>query len=82
MNFESKPNAKQLLTSWQLIWSRKLNGEPDELKEAIDSHVKLFSKGNHAEARERIKRTVKAYGADSTAVRALVKRGQNNLRKL
>lgn len=82
MNAESKPTAKQLMASWQRIWARKLHGEPDELKDAMDSHVKLFPKGNHAEARERIKRTVNGYGADSAAVHALINRGQNNLRKL
>jgi|GEM_PF-2099590 len=81
MHQEQKPTAKQLLTSWQLIWTRKLSGKPEELKEAIASHVKLFPKGNRAEALHRTERTVRAYTADPASIRALIQRGQTNLRR-
>lgn len=76
MHQENRPTAQQLLASWQLIWQRKLNGKPDELKEAIASHVNLFPKGNHAEAEARTRRTVAAYSGDPAAIRALIQRGK------
>lgn len=82
MHNETRPTTKQLLASWQLIWQRKLNGKPAEIREAIASHVKLFPKGNHAEAEARTRRTVAAYSGDPNAIRALLKRGQNMLRSL
>jgi len=80
MQSENRPTAQQLLASWQLIWQRKLNGKPEELKEAITSHVNLFPKGNHAEAEARTRRTVAAYSGDPAAIRALIQRGKNRLR--
>ena len=80
MQSENRPTAQQLLASWQLIWQRKLNGKPEELKEAIASHVNLFPKGNHGEAEARTRRTVAAYSGDPAAIRALIQRGKNRLR--
>ncbi len=82
MHQEHKPTTKQLLTSWQLIWTRKLSGKPAELKEAITSHVKLFPKGNQSEALHRAERMVRAYTADPVAIRALIQRGKDNLRRV
>lgn len=82
MHNETRPTTQQLLASWQLIWQRKLNGKPAEMKDAITSHVQLFPKGNHAEAEARTKRTIAAYSGDPSAIRALLKRGQATLRSL
>ncbi|MBY6032164.1 hypothetical protein KUV59_03215 [Marinobacter daepoensis] len=82
MHIETRPTTKQLLTSWQLIWMRKLNGKPAEIKEAITSHVQLFPKGTQSEVEARTRRTTAAYSADPNAIRALIKRGQATLRSL
>lgn len=82
MQSEQKPTAKQLLMSWQLIWTRKLSGKPAELKEAIASHVSLFPKGGRSEAQHRTEQLVRAHTADPAAIRALIQRGKNNLRRV
>src|SRR5690554_6610255 len=82
MHNETQPTTKELLISWQLIWQRKLNGKPAELKDAIASHATLFSKGNRNEVEARTKRTVAAFSADPKAIRALLNRSQATLRSL
>lgn len=82
MHNETRPTTKQLLASWQLIWMRKLNGKPAEMKDAIASHVQMFPKGNRAEVEARTRRTIAAYSGAPNAIRALLNRGQSTLRRL
>lgn len=82
MHSETLPTSKQLLASWARIWQQKLNGKPDDIKQAISSHVKLFPKGNHSEVEVRTKRTIAAHSSDPKTIRALLNRAQANLRNL
>jgi len=80
MHAENTPTSKQLLASWAGIWQQKLNGKPDDIKQAISSHVKLFPKGNQSEVETRTKRTIAAHSSDPQTIRALLNRAQANLR--
>ena len=80
MTQETRPTAKELLASWQLIWHRKLTGTPAEIKDAIASHVQLFPKGNHAETQARTQRIIGSYSGDPKAIKALLNRSQATLR--
>lgn len=79
MQPQSKPTAAELLISWQLIWTRLLNGKPGELKQALNSHTKLFPTGNQAEARVRAERTV-AQCNEPAQVRTIIQRTKQTLR--
>ncbi|MDC8456893.1 hypothetical protein [Marinobacter sp. DS40M6] len=80
MQNQAKPTAAELLISWQLIWTRLLNGKPGELKQALNSHAKLFPAGNQAEARIRAERTVAQYQNEPAQVRNIINRTKHTLR--
>lgn len=80
MQQQTKPTAAELLISWQLIWTRLLNGKPGELKQAIGNHAKLFPAGNQAEARIRAERTVVQHQNEPAQVRAIIQRTKKTLR--
>ena len=80
MQAQSKPTTAELLISWQLIWTRLLNGKPGELKQALNSHAKLFPTGNQSEARTRAERTVAQYQNEPAQVRTIINRTRETLR--
>jgi hypothetical protein len=58
MHPQNKPTTDQLLTSWQLIWNRKLKGNASQVAEAIDQHIRLFPKAYQVVEHHRAIRTV------------------------
>ncbi|MDX1816090.1 MAG: hypothetical protein R3180_00115 [Marinobacter sp.] len=82
MHPQTKPTAAQLVTSWQLIWNRKLNGQPAQVSDAIDQHVRLFPRAYQQEALHRATRTVNGPQSDKHAIRVLLTRGKATLRTL
>ncbi len=80
MQQQTKPTATELLISWQLIWTRVLNGKPGEIKQAVVSHTKLFPMGNQAEARIRAEHTVATHQNEPAKVRAIIHRTKRSLR--
>jgi len=82
MNAESKPNTRELLRSWHTLWTHQLSGKPAQQKQAMEDHKALFPNGLQSDAVSRAQKLLKDVAKDPEAVRVLIRRIRETLRKV
>lgn len=71
--------SKNLLNSWQRIWSAFLRGDNPAYHQALNDHVAQFSGALQPEALNRAQRIVETHRGNTTAIRIILARYDTTL---